>query len=183
MVDEHFRAWHAGRSHWRGMDQVNNRSIGIELENPGHEFGYIPFTEGQMASLLVLSKELMSRYPIEPRNIIGHSDVAPERKEDPGELFDWEWLARRGVGLWPELPAMVPEPLFQKGDSGVSVLSMQERLEEYGYNINVSGQFDEQSEFVIRAFQRHFGLKGSEIDGIWNTRLDEVLSGLLNMCD
>ncbi len=101
LVAETARAWHAGRSCWRGKTDVNARSIGIELVNPGHEFGYRPFPAAQMASLAVLARTILGRHPIPPRNVVGHSDVAPRRKEDPGELFDWPALAKQGIGLWP----------------------------------------------------------------------------------
>lgn len=102
LVDETMRAWHAGESFWRGETDVNSRSIGVELVNPGHEFGYRPFPEAQMAALIALARDILERYPIPPVNVVGHSDVAPRRKTDPGELFDWRRLAAAGVGLWPD---------------------------------------------------------------------------------
>ena len=101
LVPEGRRAWHAGVSHWRGHDALNGRSVGIEVVNPGHEWGYRPFPAAQMAAVRDLALGLLARHPIPPRNVVGHSDVAPGRKQDPGELFDWEGLARAGVGLWP----------------------------------------------------------------------------------
>ncbi|MGY8992341.1 MAG: N-acetylmuramoyl-L-alanine amidase, partial [Rhodospirillales bacterium] len=100
LVDEEKRAWHAGVSFWRGHTDVNARSIGIELVNPGHEFGYVPFPEKQMAALIKLAKDILKRHAIEARNVVGHSDIAPRRKMDPGELFDWPRLAAAGIGLW-----------------------------------------------------------------------------------
>lgn len=102
LVREDRRAWHAGRSFWRGERDINSRSIGIELVNPGHAFGYRPFPEAQMATLESLAAELVAHYHIPPLHVLGHSDVAPARKEDPGELFDWARLARAGIGAWPE---------------------------------------------------------------------------------
>ena len=136
LVDEENRAWHAGVSSWRGKSDVNSRSIGIELVNPGHEFGYRPFPAAQMAALADLAQGILARRPIPARNVVGHSDVAPRRKQDPGELFDWCWLARRGIGLWP-LPG---EPI--PGDAAAL-------LAEYGYDIA-----DPKAALV--AFQRHF---------------------------
>ena len=101
LVPEDKRAWHAGVSYWRGLTDVNAHSIGIELENPGHEFGYHIFPSLQMNALIDLSRDLLSRYEITGRNIVGHSDIAPRRKKDPGELFDWKFMANKGVGLWP----------------------------------------------------------------------------------
>ena len=102
LVPEAMRAWHAGVSFWRGASGVNARSIGIELVNPGHEFGYRPFPERQMAALIELARDITTRHAIPARNVIGHADVAPRRKMDPGELFDWRRLARAEIGLWPE---------------------------------------------------------------------------------
>ena len=101
LVDESRRAWHAGHAFWRGAADVNGRSIGIELVNPGHELGYRPFAEAQMRALKHLARGILSRHPIPPRNVVGHSDVAPRRKKDPGELFDWRSLARAGIGPLP----------------------------------------------------------------------------------
>ncbi|MDJ0683587.1 MAG: N-acetylmuramoyl-L-alanine amidase [Alphaproteobacteria bacterium] len=101
LVSEESRAWHAGRGVWRGRGDVNSHSIGIELQNPGLRFGLRPFPEAQMTALVRLSLDVMQRWPIEQRNIIGHSDMAPGRKVDPGPYFDWRWLAEQGLGLWP----------------------------------------------------------------------------------
>lgn len=106
LVPEERRAWHAGISHWRGRQGLNDRSIGIEIVNPGHEWGYRPFPALQMAAVCDLCLEVLARHPIAPWDVVGHSDVAPDRKQDPGELFDWEGLAANGVGLWPGVAAM-----------------------------------------------------------------------------
>ncbi|WP_245624255.1 N-acetylmuramoyl-L-alanine amidase [Belnapia moabensis] len=105
LVPEERRAWHAGVSHWRGRQGLNDRSIGIEIVNPGHEFGYRPFPALQMAAVCDLCLEVIARHPIAPWDVVGHSDVAPDRKQDPGEFFDWEGLAANGVGLWPAAAA------------------------------------------------------------------------------
>ena len=136
LVDEENRAWHAGVSSWRGQSDVNSRSIGIELANPGHEFGYRPFPAAQMAALADLAQGILSRWSIPVRNVVGHSDVAPRRKQDPGELFDWSWLARRGIGLWPQ-PARV------------TIGEAAALLAEYGYDIA-------DPKAALIAFQRHF---------------------------
>ncbi len=101
LVDEKARAWHAGISAWRGETDINGRSVGIELVNPGHEFGYRPFPGAQIEALIELTKSILERHPIPPRNVVGHADIAPARKMDPGELFDWPRLAAAGIGLWP----------------------------------------------------------------------------------
>jgi len=101
LVDEEKRAWHAGKSYWRGETDMNSVSIGIEIQNPGHEHGYRPFPNAQIKAVIALCKDIMARRGIPPQNILAHSDIAPERKEDPGELFPWEALAKEGIGLWP----------------------------------------------------------------------------------
>jgi N-acetylmuramoyl-L-alanine amidase len=109
LVEEERRAWHAGVSFWRGHETLNGRSIGIEIVNPGHEWGYRPFPEVQMAAVRALCLGILGRHPIPARNIVAHSDIAPDRKQDPGELFDWPGLAAAGIGLWPDWPPPPPE--------------------------------------------------------------------------
>src|SRR5258708_24209444 len=106
-VPEERRAWHAGVSFWAGERNVNARSIGIEIVNPGHEFGYVPFPSEQIGALLELARGILSRHPIPPHRVVGHSDVAPARKTDPGELFPWKRLAEGGIGLWPAVAPSV----------------------------------------------------------------------------
>jgi N-acetylmuramoyl-L-alanine amidase len=101
LVPEERRAWHAGVSHWRGHEALNARSIGIEIVNPGHDWGYRDFPALQMGAVSALCRDILARHPVPARNVVAHSDIAPDRKRDPGELFDWEGLARDGVGLWP----------------------------------------------------------------------------------
>lgn len=162
LVDEANRAWHAGVSSWRGKPDVNSRSIGIELVNPGHEFGYRPFPAAQMASLAELSRGILSRWPIPARNVVGHSDVAPRRKQDPGELFDWYWLAQRGVGLWPKGMPLSRSP-SQVGEAAAL-------LAEYGYDIA-----DPKAALV--AFQRHF--RPLSCDGDADAETLALLNGAL----
>jgi N-acetylmuramoyl-L-alanine amidase len=102
LVEEQNRAWHAGVSSWRGVARLNDASIGIEIVNPGHEFGYRAFPEAQMAAVLELCRGIIGRHKIPARNVVAHSDIAPDRKQDPGELFPWRWLAGEGVGLWTD---------------------------------------------------------------------------------
>ncbi len=146
LVAEDRRAWHAGVASWRGTRDVNARSIGIELVNPGHEFGYRAFPDAQMKALIDLARDVVARHPIPPRNVIGHSDVAPARKSDPGELFDWPRLSQAGLGLWPGTVA--PDAA-----SEAEVLA---RLESYGYDVS-------DARAAILAFQRHF--RASRVDG------------------
>ena len=110
LVPEGRRAFHAGISYWRGHHTLNDRSIGIEIVNPGHEWGYRPFPAAQMDAVRALCLGILSRHPIPARNVVGHSDVAPDRKQDPGELFDWPGLARAGIGLWPTAQALPVAP-------------------------------------------------------------------------
>lgn len=148
LVDEAKRAWHAGVSMWRGQSGVNARSIGIELVNPGHEFGYRPFPEAQMRALEDLAGAILARHPaINAANVVGHSDVAPTRKQDPGELFDWRRLAAKGIGLWPT--TMVVDPVAET-DVGAA-------LAHIGYDIaDLSA--------AIVAFQRRFA--PHRLDGV-----------------
>jgi len=154
LVDERRRAWHAGVSWWRGMSELNNRSIGIEIVNPGHEWGYREFPVLQLAVVCDLCLEILSRHRIAARNVVGHSDIAPERKQDPGELFDWAGLAQNGVGLWPE---GVPD----LGTSGAvrdaaNLRDVRAALAAIGYRIAPEGALDPALATVLRAFQRHW---------------------------
>ena len=140
LVHEARRAWHAGAGSWRGHGDVNSRSIGIELANPGHEFGYRPFPDTQIDALIGLAQVILARHPIPARNVVGHSDIAPTRKTDPGELFPWARLKSYGIGLWPftgeEKLDCLPQDTLR-------------RLAEFGYDIS-----DPVAAMV--AFQRHF---------------------------
>lgn len=154
LVPEQRRAYHAGVSYWRGNTELNGRSIGIEIVNPGHEFGYREFPVLQLASVCDLCLEILSRHPIPPRNIVAHSDVAPDRKEDPGEKFDWEGLARNGVGLWPE-----DVPDLGTGDpvrDASRLRDVRRVLGEIGYRVAPEGPLDPALATVLRAFQRHW---------------------------
>jgi N-acetylmuramoyl-L-alanine amidase len=145
LVPEDRRAWHAGVSHWRGETGLNARSIGIEVVNPGHEHGYRPFSALQMAALCDLCLDILARHPIPPRHVLAHSDIAPDRKEDPGELFDWEGLARNGVGLWPTAEGCA------KDDTAALLAAI-------GYRTDLP------LPVLLRAFQRHW--RPERVDGI-----------------
>jgi len=147
-VDESKRAWHAGTSFWGGVEDLNSWSIGIEIVNPGHRFGYRPFPFIQMNALIDLSMDILKRQRgITPFRVLGHSDIAPGRKQDPGELFDWQLLARRGIGVWPV-------PVKSDADQAALMIENTDKLREgfgaYGYDVR-SGLKD-----VLTAFQRHF---------------------------
>lgn len=166
LVPEDRRAWHAGVARWRGADNINARSVGIELVNPGHEWGYRPFPEAQMAVLEVLSREIVARHRIPPARVLGHSDVAPMRKQDPGELFDWARLARIGLGLWPRPDFTPPEgaPALMAGERGPAVLDLQIALDAIGYWVEGTALFDPVTEAAVTAFQRHF--RAARVDGV-----------------
>lgn len=169
LVPEERRAWHAGISFWAGARDINARSIGIELVNPGHEFGYRPFPPAQMASLEALAKDILARHPIPARRVLGHSDVAPPRKQDPGELFDWAGLARRGIGLWPRAGAAA---------RSWSLAELQAGLGRFGYEVPDHGELDAATRTVLIAFQRHF--RPARIDGTPDEESAGILADLLD---
>jgi len=177
MVAEDRRAWHAGLSHWRGITDVNAASIGIEIVNPGHEFGYRPFPPEQMAAVAALCREILGRHPgIAARNVVGHSDVAPLRKQDPGELFDWRWLAQQGVGVPPPVPVVSDLVPLRAGDAGTSVSALQQALRDWGYGLTITGVFDPETAAVVTAFQRHF--RQACVDGVADPQTQAVLRAL-----
>ena len=163
LVDESARAWHAGLSFWRGENDINSHSIGIEIANAGHE----PFPEAQLSAVVDLCKDIIKRHEIAPQRVLGHSDVSPGRKIDPGGLFPWERLAKAGIGHW-----VTPEPLsdgrfFQVGDEGQPIQALQSMLGIYGYKVDVTGVFDQQTEVAVKAFQSHF--RPEKVDGVADT--------------
>lgn len=159
LVAEAHRAWHAGVSSWRGQSDINSRSIGIELVNPGHEFGYRDFPPAQMVALAGLATDILTRHAIPARNVVGHSDIAPARKLDPGERFDWGWLAAHGVGRWPE------------GPGPARVDDVPELLVRWGYDAEIA------PDVALSAFQRHF--RPRRIDGIADLECAGLLAALL----
>jgi N-acetylmuramoyl-L-alanine amidase len=175
LVPEERRAWHAGRSFWRGMENLNDRSIGIEIVNPGHEWGYRPFPALQMAALCELCLEILARHPIPPRNVVGHADIAPDRKQDPGELFDWEGLARNGVGLWPYgVPDLGPAEALA---DPAALAVLRRDLARLGYRVAPAGGMDEALAAVLRAFQRHW--RPEAVSGAADCGTRARLAGLL----
>ena len=161
MVDDANRAWHAGRSWWRGITDVNSASVGIEIVNPGHEFGYRPFPEPQMAAVEALVGDIARRYAVSPAMVVGHSDIAPARKDDPGELFDWPRLAR--AGLADRIPSALTDPNWT--DSGFF-----DALGRYGYDVT-------DPTAAIIAFQRHF--RPSDIGGSVDAECRAIVLQLL----
>lgn len=176
LVAEERRAWHAGRSFWKGEAGVNHASIGIEIVNPGHEFGYRPFPEAQIAAVIALVTDIRTRWDIEDSRILGHSDVAPERKEDPGELFPWKQLADAGHGVWAEADPAPGDPLAE-GAEGVGVFALQAGLTRLGYDCAPTGEFDQKTRDTVTAFQRHWVQSRFDgvADGLTRARLMAVL--------
>lgn len=178
LVAEERRAWHAGVSYWRGRRNVNGESIGIEIVNPGHEFGYRAFPEAQVAAVIALVGDIRTRWEIEDRDIVGHSDVAPSRKEDPGELFPWKRLAEAGHGLWAEAPSAPGEPIGE-GEEGAAVFALQAGFTRLGYDLPPSGRFDDDTTAVVRAFQRHW--RPERVDGLADGETRARLIALLRL--
>jgi len=177
LVPEGKRAWHAGVSSWGGDTDINSRSIGIEICNPGHEFGYVDFPTRQIAATIALCRGILTRHVVRPENILAHSDVAPSRKQDPGEKFPWKLFWQSGVGLWVE-PAVVtnPDPIGI-GETGQRVTDLQKDLASYGYGIETTGRYDIATQEVVTAFQRHF--RQGTVDGIADASTRETLRRLL----
>lgn len=176
LVDEERRAWHAGVAHWAGEDDINGCSIGIELQNPGHEFGYRKFPDAQMTALVTLAQDIVRRWSIPARRVLGHSDVAPGRKQDPGELFDWRYLAAMGCGLWSD-NEMAPGDDLQP-ENREAVRAVQQKFREFGYGVPVSGEYCAETRAVVTAFQRHWccGEVSGEADGGTLAALDSLLA-------
>jgi N-acetylmuramoyl-L-alanine amidase len=178
LVPEERRAWHAGISFWRGSTDINGASIGIEVVNPGHEFGYRPFPGAQIDAVVTLLGDIRARWTIADARILGHSDVAPDRKEDPGELFPWKGLADAGHGLWAE-PPPAPGAALAEGDEGPGVFTLQAGLTRLGYDSAPSGAFDATTSTIVRAFQRHW--RPDKVDGVADGETRARLIALLRL--
>ena len=163
-VPEAMRAWHAGVSFWAGESDINSCSIGIEIQNPGHELGYHDFPHPQMSAVTALSGEIIARHSIAPERVLAHSDVAPARKIDPGEKFDWRLLADRGVGLWvPPSPVCASDAGLDTTTPAAGIRAAQRQFARYGYDVDASGALDAKTVAAVTAFQRHF--RTARIDG------------------
>lgn len=178
LVGEERRAWHAGVSSWRGQGDLNSRSVGIEIANPGHQWGYRPFPDAQVAAVIALCRDILSRHPIPPRNVVAHADVAPLRKEDPGELFPFDRLAAAGIGHHVPPTPIRGGRFLSPGEGGPPVRALQEMLALYGYPGPVDGLFGAETEAAVRAFQRHF--RQERVDGIADLSTIDTLHRLLS---
>ena len=178
-VPEDKRAWHAGVSFWAGETDINSCSIGIEIVNPGHEFGYDDFPLRQVAAVISLCRSIVTRRgPIPPDRVLAHSDVAPARKQDPGEKFPWPLLFESGIGHWVRpAPLDLAGDAVNPGDEGEPVHHLQRSLAAYGYGIEVTGRYDEATADVVAAFQRHF--RPARVDGIADESTQLTLRALL----
>ena len=178
LVQESRRAWHAGRSYWAGEADINSCSIGIEIVNPGHDHDYRDFPKRQIAAVTALCRSIQTRHTIPPVRVLGHSDVAPARKQDPGEKFPWRTLYDSGVGNWVKpAPIMESGQVLKPGDRGIAIIAMQKSLAEYGYGVEANGEYDSVTREVVNAFQRHF--RPERVDGIADPSTSSTLHDLL----
>jgi N-acetylmuramoyl-L-alanine amidase len=178
MVPESRRAWHAGKSQWAGETDINSCSIGIEIANPGHDYGYPDFPLRQIAAVTALCRSIQTRNTIPPVRVLAHSDVAPARKQDPGEKFPWRTLYDSGVGHWVRpAPIVELDQALAPGARGDAVAGVQKALREYGYGIEINGDYDRTTLEVVTAFQRHF--RPERVDGFADTSTRNTLQELL----
>ena len=177
LVPEERRAWHAGAASWAGETDINSRSIGIEIANPGHPGGLPPYPEAQVEAVIALVGDLARRWRVPRERLLGHSDVAPARKEDPGELFPWDRLHAAGLGHWVPARAMGDGRFFSRGEAGPPVEALQAMFAVYGYGIEVGGRYDEATEQVVAAFQRHF--RPERVDGVADASTITTLRDLI----
>jgi N-acetylmuramoyl-L-alanine amidase len=202
LVPEARRAWHAGAGRWQGQDDINSRSIGIEIANLGHDGASVdpvdprkslprlegapvlpppPFPPEQIAAVIALVGDIAARWSIRPERILAHSDIAPRRKRDPGEAFPWDELARHGLGHWVEPTPIRSGHFYQRGDGGAPIEALQRMLDMVGYAITIDGVFGEETEFVVKAFQRHW--RPARVDGVADFSTITTLRDILRRPD
>ncbi len=174
LVNEEDRAWHAGVSQWRGITDLNSASIGIEIVNGGHDFGLPDFPDKQIKAVIVLSKDIFNRHDID--HVVGHSDIAPERKQDPGEKFPWKALSEQGIGTWPENISEDRRILFEAGSRDRGMAIVQSGLAHIGYEAHVSGVLDEKTRLIVAALQRRY--RPDQIDGQIDIQTLEIIKWL-----
>jgi N-acetylmuramoyl-L-alanine amidase len=178
LVAEARRAWHAGVSSWAGRADVNSCSIGIEIANPGHDHGYPDFPKRQIAAVTALCRSIFTRHQIPADRVLGHSDVAPSRKQDPGEKFPWKVLADSGIGLWVKpAPMTQAGPIFVLGETDPAIEEIQRLLARYGYGVTPTGYLDGTTRDAVAAFQRHF--RPIRVDGVVDVSTIATLKALL----
>jgi len=195
LVPELLRAWHAGLGAWKGEIDLNSASIGIEIVNPGHPWdmsaaafadkdapaqrhpGYSPFPDLQIEAVIALCNDIVARNQMPAANVIAHSDLAPSRKSDPGELFPWHRLASVGLGVWVEPSPLVDGPVLQAGDEGQPIRAIQSMLALLGYDLPLTGVFDATTTSVLSAFQRHW--RPARVDGIADRSTLATLNAVL----
>lgn len=178
LVNPDKRAWHAGVSSWQGRDNLNHSSIGIELVNPGHEFGYQPFPERQIDTLLHLLQHL-SHYQVPVHRYLGHSDIAPTRKQDPGELFPWRRLADAGYGVMPKADGSSMDVVACEDDEGIAVTEMKKAVAQIGFSIPPGDRFCTETKSVIEALQRHW--RPSAVNGVYDAGTQQIVMEITDL--
>ena len=176
-VPEAKRAWHAGVASWAGEEDINSCSIGVEIVNRGHDWGYPEYPLRQIAAVIALCRGIMLRRKVPSHRVLAHSDVAPARKKDPGEKFPWHSLANSGVGHWVQPAPVVRGESLKLGAAGDDVLGIQQALARYGYGIPTNGKYDAPTMEVVTAFQRHF--RPARVDGVADHSTMTTLQSLL----
>ena len=176
LVPEERRAWHAGVSYWAGETDLNASSIGIEIAHPGHKDAH-PFPPRQIESVIKLSRDICRRRNISQHRVLAHSDIAPKRKIDPGEFFPWDALAQAGVGSYVEAAPPDDKQPLTIGAQGSDVCGLQQKLVRFGYRLEITGIYDEDTRITVAAFQRHF--RPARVDGQVDISTSETLSRLL----
>jgi N-acetylmuramoyl-L-alanine amidase len=181
LVPENERAWHAGVSHWQRASDLNDSSIGIEIINAGpldHDRRtWDPFDDGQIDVITRLAQDIVARYDIPPTRVVGHADIAPQRKEDPGPVFPWERLARAGLGAWPDAPTVARYLAGRDPKLPTSICILQSKLAAYGYEVAVDGVLDDRTQRVLQAFQMHF--RPRDYSGDPDAETDAIVTALL----
>ena len=177
LVAESQRAWHAGIASWKGARDINSRSVGIEIVNPGHDFSYPDFPDAQIDAVIALARDIAARHGIAKERVLAHSDVAPERKQDPGEKFPWARLAAAGIGLWVEPAPISRGRTLGPDDRGAAVAELQRMLARFGYAADVTHRYDRTTREVITAFQRHF--RPARVDGVADASTITTLRDLI----
>ena len=158
IVEEKNIAWHCGSSSWKNLTGLNKYSIGIELDNPGHGNSYKGFSKPQMHSLVILLKNILEKYNISYKNVLAHSDIAPERKVDPGEFFNWAYLAKKKLAFFPPVVYQKEKQgnVFKFGDSSAKIKYIKKLLNDIGYQTDSKNKFDLKFKLIVEAFQRRF---------------------------